>query len=177
VRKRINVVRNETSKSRSHVSKMGFVVVPSVSDGVLNLPARRERALHRNRCPKCVRRRIPVVCNETPKSRSHMSKMGFVVVPSVSDGLTQGMSRMSKMCEKTNKRCAQRASKVSESCVQNGFCCSAVRLRRGFKSSLSEMALHRNRCPKWVRRRITVVRNETPKCRSCLKKVPQASCL
>jgi len=45
VRKRINVVRNETPKSRSHVSKMGFVVVPSVSDGVLNLPSQREGAI------------------------------------------------------------------------------------------------------------------------------------
>ncbi len=55
---------NETPKSRSHVSKMGFVVVPSVSDGVLNPPSPRE--------------------GTTPEQ---MSKMGFGVVPSVSDGV------------------------------------------------------------------------------------------
>jgi len=76
--------------------------------------------------------------NRCVEDASNLSEMWFCAVPSVSDGLTQGMSRMSKMCEKTNKRCAQRDSKVSESCVQNGFCCSAVRLGRGFKSSLSE---------------------------------------
>ncbi len=65
-------------------------------------------------------------------------KCGFGVVPSVPDGLTLGMSRMSKMGEETNSRSVQRDSKVSESCVQNGFWCSAVRLGRGFKSSLSE---------------------------------------
>ena len=59
MRKRINVVRNEPPKSRSHVSKMGFVVVPSVSDGVLNLPSQREGATTEHsaqwgpECPEC----------------------------------------------------------------------------------------------------------------------------
>ena len=37
-----NILFNETPKSRSRVSKMVFVVVPSVSDGVLNPPSQRE---------------------------------------------------------------------------------------------------------------------------------------
>ena len=65
--------------------------------------------------------------NETPKSRSHVSKMGFGVVPSVSDGVLNLHSQregttseqMSKMGEETNKRYVQRDSKVSESSVQN----------------------------------------------------------
>ena len=181
-------------------------------------------------------------------SRSRVSKMSSVVAPSVSDGPAQTVSPAvagSKMFEKTNNRCAERSSKVSESggcpvCyagrmgwawmrVQNEFCCSAVRLGRsrtdsvqdvqnGFGvvpsvsdgpaqtvSNMSKMSsvvarsvsdgpaqrvsnmsrmfektnnrcaeppcrtvLHRGCpiCPECLRRRITVVLNDTPKCRS-----------
>ncbi len=103
--------------------------------------------------------------NDYPKCRSRVSKIGFVVAPSVSDGLTQTGSKMSRMFEKTEKRYAQRDSNGSESgvqmslgCVQNGFCCSAVRLGRGFKSSFSERGRNTGTgvqnegggCPEWV---------------------------
>ncbi|MFA6479894.1 MAG: hypothetical protein WCV67_16385 [Victivallaceae bacterium] len=39
---------------------------------------------------------------------------GFGVAPSVSDGPAQAVSNMSKMFEKTDNRCAERSSKVSE---------------------------------------------------------------
>ena len=42
-------------------------------------------------------------------------RMSSVVAPSVSDGPAQRVSNMSRMFEKTNNRCAQRHSKVSES--------------------------------------------------------------
>jgi len=38
-------------QNMGHGSKMGFIVVPSVLDGVSDLPLR-EKALHWNRCPK-----------------------------------------------------------------------------------------------------------------------------
>ena len=63
-----------------------------------------------------------ILFNETPKSRSRVSKMVFVVVPSVSDGVLNPPSQregtipeqMSKMGEETNNRYVQRDSKVSE---------------------------------------------------------------
>ena len=88
-----------------------------------------------------------IMFNETPKSRSRVSKMRLSdvqnVVPSVSDGVLNPPSRregtlpeqMSKMVEETNNRYVQRDSKVSE----------------------------------LFEKLIAVMFNETPKSRSCLK--------
>ena len=88
------------------------------------------------------------------------------------------VSNMSRMFEKTNDRCAQRHSKVSESSVQNGLCCSAVRAGRG-SEPLAERERYTGKvlhamcpiCPECLRRRMTVVLNDTPKCRSRLSKM------
>ena len=129
---------------------MGFVVVPSVSDGVLNPPSQRAGTTP-EQMSKMVFGVVPSVSDgvlNPPSPREgttpeQMSKMGFGVVPSVSDGVLNPPSQregttpeqMSKMGEETNNRYVQRDSKVSE----------------------------------LFEKLIAVMFNETPKSRSCLK--------
>ena len=62
---------------------------------------------------------------------SKSRKCGFIVVPSVSDGVLNLPSQREGATP-------ERVSKMWVRRVQNVFCCSTVRIGRGFKSSLSE---------------------------------------
>ena len=109
----------------------GFGVAPSMSDGpaqrVSNMSKMFEKTNNRcaqrhsklsesDGCPVCYAGRMGYV-QEHSKVSEWAVQNGFGVAPSVSDGPAQTVSPAvagSKMFEKTDTRCAERSSKVSE---------------------------------------------------------------
>gem|GEM_PF-7084664 len=116
------------SKVSESAVQNGFGIVPSVSDGPAQTVSRMSKMAveTNNRCVQRVSKVsesavqngfgiVPSVSDGPAQAVSNMSKMSSVVAPSVSDGPAQAVSNMSRMFEKTNNRCAQRHSKLSES--------------------------------------------------------------
>ena len=93
---------------------------------------------------------IDIVFNDTPKSRSQESKwawdvfkMGLVVCRPYRTGVLNLPSQREGATP-------EQVSNMGVRRVQNGSCCSAVRIGRGFKSSLSERGRYNGTFCTWM---------------------------